>query len=145
METVESIAIEEKPNRCVMVMNSSIEGGYLANAIAVIALTVGQRHPHFVGAPLVDANGISHPGLIASGIPMLKTDGETLRALRKQAQEKGFDVVDFPFEGQQTKNYEELLETMTTVPEDNINYLGIAIIGKKNPISKMTKHCEMIR
>lgn len=133
------------PNRCTIVMNSSIDGGYLANAIAVIALTAGQRYPHFVGAPLVDANGNSHPGLIASGIPMLKTDGESLRELRKLALEKGCDVIDFPFEGQQTKNYEELLETMTHIQEENINYLGIAIIGKKNPISKMTKHCEMIR
>lgn len=145
METVESIITEEKPNRCVMVMNSSIEGGYLANAIAVIALTVGQRHPHFVADPLVDASGVSHPGLIAAGIPMLKCGGESLRELRQIALEKGCDVVDFPFEGQQTKDYDEFLHTMTTIKTDDINYLGIAIIGKKNAVNRITKHCEMIR
>lgn len=145
METVESIIAEEKPNRCVMVMNSSIEGGYLANAIAVIALTVGQRHPHFVADPLVDASGVSHPGLIAAGIPMLKCDGENLRELRQIALDKGCDVVDFPFEGQQTKDYDEFLHTMTMIKTDDINYLGIAIIGKKNAVNRITKHCEMIR
>lgn len=145
MENTQNILTEEKPNRCVMVMNDGIDGGYLANAIAVIALTVGQRHPHFVAEPLVDASGVSHPGLIAAGIPMLKCNNESLHELRKIALEKGCDVVDFPFEGQQTKDYDEFLQTMTTVKEEDINYLGIAIIGKKNAVNRITKHCEMIR
>ena len=62
MEQREQILEENRPDRCVLVMNDAIDGGYLANAIAVIALTVGQRHPYFVGAPLVDASGVSRPG-----------------------------------------------------------------------------------
>lgn len=76
---------------------------------------------------------------------MLKCNGNDLRKLRKTALEKGCDVVDFPYEGQQTKNYNEFLHTMTAIREDDINYLGIAIIGKKNAVNRITKHCEMIR
>ena len=137
--------MEEKPNRCVLIMNSAVSGGYLANAIAVIALTVGERHPYLVGEPLVDANGVSHPGLIPIGIPMLQCSNEQLKDLRAKALEKGFDVVDFPKQGQQTKNYDEFLEMMSTANTDELEYLGIAIVGKKNPVNKLTKHCEMIR
>ena len=37
--------LSEIPTRCTIVMNSSLSGGLLANAIGVIALTVGKRHP----------------------------------------------------------------------------------------------------
>lgn len=135
---------QEKPDRCVLIMNDSVSGGHLANAIAVIALTVGQRHPYLVGAPLVDADAVSHPGLIPIGIPMLQCSNEQLKELRAKALEKGFDVVDFPSQGQQTKNYDEFLAMMSAAQTDDLEYLGIAIIGKKNPVNKLTKHCEMI-
>lgn len=145
MENNQIITPEERPNRCVLVMNNTVNGGYLANAIAVIALTVGERHPYFVGAPLVDACGVSHPGLIPIGIPMLQCSNEQLKELRTKALEKGCDVVDFPKQGQQTKDYEEFLEMMSTANTDDLEYLGIAIIGKKNAVNRLTKHCEMIR
>lgn len=137
--------VDQRPDRCVFVMNSEVKGGHLANAIAVIALTVGQRHPYFVGAPLVDASGISHPGLIPIGIPMLQGNQEQLNELREKALEKGFDVVDFPRQGQQTKDYGEFLEMMSTAKVEDLEYLGIAIIGKKNAVNRLTKHLEMIR
>lgn len=143
MEVTNNIT-EEKPDRCVLIMNSSVNGGYLANAIAVIALTVGERYPYLVGEPLVDACGVSHPGLIPIGIPMLQCENEQLKELRSKALEKGYDVVDFPKQGQMTKNYDEFLEMMSVANTDDLEYLGIAIIGKKNPVNKLTKHCEMI-
>lgn len=51
---------EDRPNRCALIMSNNLNGGYLANAIAVISLTVGQRHPYLVGTPIIDASGMSH-------------------------------------------------------------------------------------
>lgn len=110
----------------------------------MIALTVGQRHPYFVGNPLVDASGFSHPGLIPIGIPMLKCSKEQLAELRAKALEKGCDVVDFPVQGQQMKNYGEFLDMMSVANTEDLEYLGIAIIGKKNAVNRLTKHCDMI-
>ena len=134
----------ERPDRCVMVMNKELDSGHLANAIAVIALTIGQRHPYFVGDPLIDADGVSHPGLIPIGIQMLQCNGAKLKDLRMKAKEKGFDIVDFPRQGQETKNYAEFLQMMEAAHEEDIEYLGVAIIGKKNAVNRLTKHCEMI-
>jgi hypothetical protein len=63
--------LAEIPTRCTIIMDNSLSGGLLANAIAVIALTAGKRHPILLGEPLVDASGETHPGLIPTGIPML--------------------------------------------------------------------------
>lgn len=137
--------LSEVPTRCTIIMNSSLSGGLLANAIAVIALTAGRRHPVLLGEPLIDASGEAHPGLIPTGIPMLCTTQDDLQALRKAALEKGCDVIDFPVEGQKTKNYEEFLAITKDIPSEDMNYLGIALVGAKNKISKLTGKCEMIK
>ena len=57
--------------RCVVVLNQDLASGKAANAAAVIALTLGQRHPGLVGHTLSDAYGQQYPGLIPVGIPVL--------------------------------------------------------------------------
>lgn len=138
------IPLQEKPNRCVLVMDKSLTGGHLANAVAVIALTAGQRHPILVGAPLVDASGVAHPGLIPTGIPMLCASREELRELREKALAEGCDVVDFPVQGQRTKSYVEFMEAMTRIETEDIEYTGIALIGQKSTINRLTKKLGLL-
>lgn len=137
--------LDEIPTRCTIIMDNTLSGGLLANAIAVIALTAGKRHPVLLGESLVDASGEAHPGLIPTGIPMLCADSEDLKELRKAALEKGCDVVDFPVEGQQTKNYEEFLLATRNISTEDMKYLGMALIGSKKIISKLTGKCQMLK
>ena len=44
-------------DRCVIVLDRDLPIGRAANAAAVIALTIGQRHPALVGDPFLDASG----------------------------------------------------------------------------------------
>lgn len=136
--------LPEIPDRCVMVMDKALTGGHLANAIAVIALTAGQRHPVLVGEPLVDASGFVHPGLIPIGIPMLCAQQLDLLGIRQTAIDNGCDVVDFPVEGQQTKNYEEFVEMTAQIRQEDMKYTGIAIIGQKKVINKIVRKLEML-
>lgn len=131
---VESIKLE----RCVIVLNQELPPGKAANAAAVIALTIGQRHPELVGQPLVDASQVSHPGLIPIGIAVLSGSAEQLCTLRQNAAEAGsIDLIDFPQEGQQTKNYASFQEEITKVLLDDMVYLGVALVGRKKAISKL--------
>ncbi len=132
------------PDRCVMVMDETLAGGHLANAIAVIALTVGQRHPALVGAPLVDACGCAHPGLIPIGIPMLRAAQSELAALRQAALAAGCDVGDFPVEGQQTKDYAEFLAMTAQIATADLRYTGLAIIGRKKQVNRLVKDLALI-
>lgn len=136
--------LPEIPDRCVIVMDKALTGGYLANAIVVISLTVGQRHPVLVGEPLVDASGFMHPGLIPIGIPMLCVQQLDLVGIRQTALDNRCDVVDFPVEGQQTKNYEEFVEMTAQIRQEDMKYTGIAIIGQKKVINKIVRKLEML-
>lgn len=133
------------PTRISMIMDESLSGFHLANAIAVIAMTAGKRHPILLGQDLVDADGIHHPGLIPSGIPMLTASQKVIHSIRDSAIEKGLDVVDFTEEGQMTKNYDEYLDMMSRIRSEDLHYLGIAVIGSKSAVSKLTKDCAMMR
>ncbi|KQN52288.1 hypothetical protein ASE93_03865 [Serratia sp. Leaf50] len=131
---VENIRLE----RCVIVLNQSLTPGRAANAAAVIALTIGQRHPQLVGQPLVDASDVSHPGLIPLGIAVLSGSGTQLRELRQKAAELGnIDLIDFPVQGQQTKNYASFQEAVAIIPLDDMDYSGVALVGAKKAISKI--------
>src|SRR5215470_5934358 len=71
-----------QPRRCVIVLDQALPIGRAANAAAVIALTLGNRHPHLAGPDLVDASGHAHPGLIPIGIAVLAASGQELNAAR---------------------------------------------------------------
>lgn len=125
------------PERCVIVINNELPAGRAGNAAAVLSLTVGQRHPTLVGAPLVDAHGVAMPGLIPIGISVLSASPQELQHVANAGASAGMDVVRFPVEGQQTKNYTELLDAIKQVSMPDMQYVGIALMGEKKAISKL--------
>lgn len=129
--------LPEPPTRCVIVVDRDLPGGRLANAVAVIALTVGQRHPVLVGEPLIDAAGFAHPGLIPIGVTMLAANQEQLAEIRRRGLEAGCDVVDFPVEGQQTKDYQTFRAAVAGLTPTALRYTGVALVGQKKAVSKI--------
>ena len=132
------------PTRCVIVVDRDLPRGLLANAIAVIALTVGQRHPVLVGAPLIDGAGFAHPGLIPIGVAMLAASRDELPAIRQRALESGCDVVDFPVDGQQTKDYQTFRDAVAALRPEAISYTGVALVGPKKEISKIVGKLDLL-
>jgi hypothetical protein len=138
----ESIA---RPQRCVIVIDSELPAGKAANAAAVLALTVGQRHPSLVGEPLVDASGCAHPGLIPIGIAVLAASQHTLAAIRDQAIAASCDVVAFPVQGQQTTDYGAFRDAVAIVETGDLRYVGLALIGDKKPVSRAVANLGLLK
>ncbi|WP_208950977.1 DUF2000 domain-containing protein [Rahnella sp. ChDrAdgB13] len=127
------------PERCVIVINQQLTAGHAANAVAVLALTLGQRHPALVGAPLIDADNREHPGLIPIGISVLVADAEQLTQLHQHLlNDDDMDGIIFPVEGQQTTDYAAFREAVAIVPTGDLVLLGIALAGKKKVVRKLT-------
>lgn len=133
------------PERCVIVVDETLPPGRAANAAAVIALTVGQRHPALVGPPLVDASGVAHPGLIPIGIAVLAASRATLAGVREKAIAAGCDVVDFPVQGQQTTDYSAFRDAVAQVPTAGLQYVGVALIGSRKPVSKIVANLGLLK
>lgn len=125
------------PERCVIVINQQLSTGHAANAAA--ALTLGQRHPVLVGAPLIDADKRQHPGLIPIGISVLVANSEQLTHLHQHLlNDDEMDGIIFPVEGQQTTDYAAFREAVSGVPTADLQLLGIALAGNKKVVRKLT-------
>ncbi|KAF6667407.1 DUF2000 domain-containing protein [Pantoea sp. ARC270] len=124
--------------RCVMILNAALPAGKATNAAAVLALTLGQRHPELVGDALEDAERHPSPGLISTGIPVLAATDEQLRALLLEAEEAGYDRVLFPEEGQATTDYQALSIALRQQSRRQWRLLGLAIVGDKKALRKLT-------
>jgi hypothetical protein len=134
-----------RPQRCVIVVDQDLPAGKAANAAAVLALTVGQRHPALVGEALVDASGCAHPGLIPIGIAVLGANQEALSAIRDKAIAAACDVVTFPVQGQQTTDYGAFRDAVATVTTDALRYVGLALIGDRKPVSKAVANLGLLK
>jgi hypothetical protein len=134
-----------RPQRCVIVVDNELPPGKAANAAAVLALTVGQRHPSLVGEPLVDASGGVHPGLIPVGIAVLGASQAEMASIRDKAMAADCDVVSFPVQGQQTTDYAAFRDAVAEVSTDALRYVGLALIGDKKPVSKAVANLGLLK
>jgi hypothetical protein len=134
-----------RPQRCVIVIDNELPAGKAANAAAVLALTVGQRHPALVGEPLVDASGCAHPGLIPIGIAVLAASQDALATIRDKAIAASCDVVTFPVQGQQTTDYAAFRDAVAIVETGDLRYVGLALIGDKKPVSKAVANLGLLK
>jgi hypothetical protein len=133
------------PERCVIVIDEALPPGLAANAAAVLALTLGAREPALVGASFVAADEGTHPGLIPSGLPVLKASRGELGALRGRAGDAGLGVVDFPTLGQQTNDYDEFRGRVSQTPATELEYLGVAVYGPRRAVGRVTGNLPLLR
>lgn len=131
--------------RCVVIVDEELPPGLAANAAAMVALTLGATVDGLPGADLVDADGRTHPGLIAAGIPILAASRVQLSDLHARAERNSVGVVDFPAFGQQTTDYESVIERVGQTPTSELEYLGIALHGPQRAVSRLTGNLRLLR
>ncbi|WP_312630874.1 DUF2000 domain-containing protein [Pantoea piersonii] len=129
--------------RCVMILQNDLAPGKAANAAAVIALTLGQRHPALVGDPLQDADASRYPGLIPLGIPVLAASHAEMDDLRARCAELACDLVLFPEQGQTTTDYAAFSAAMREIPAKEWRLLGLALVGEKQSVRKLTSKLKL--
>ena len=128
-----------------MVVDEALPPGLAANAVGVLAFTLGATLPALVGAELLDADGDRHPGLIPLGLPVLAAPSSELSALRDQARATELGVIDFPTHGQKTTDYDEFRMQLAQLPASRIKYLGLLIYGPRRVVSKLTGRLHLLR
>ena len=90
-------------------------------------MTLGTKVPELIGEDFQDGAGERHPGLITSGLPVLRAPAGDLPALRARAVEAEVGVIGFPAFGQTTNDYDAFRAMIagTEAPA----YLGLAFYG----------------
>lgn len=109
---------KEMEKKCVMVIDSELSTGLIANTSAILALTLGKTIEGIIGPDVKDASEQIHAGITTTPIPILKGNNEKIKELRSNLYKEEFSdlfVVDFSDAAQMTKNYQEYTKKNITV------------------------------
>jgi hypothetical protein len=134
-----------EPRRCVIMVDRALPPGRAANAAAMVALTLGQRHPHLPGPELIDGSGTTHPGLIPGGIVVLAAEAPDLTLVRDKAVAAGVDVVVFPRQGQQTNDYAAVRAAVAAMPAAELVYVGVGLYGPRKAVGRIVGRYGLLR
>lgn len=134
--------------KCVMVLEEHLPLGIAANTAAIMGITLGKKMPSVVGADVTDQTGHVHLGIVEFPVPILKASAESIKALRERLYAPEFGdltVVDFSDLAQGCKTYAEFTAKMKDASETDLTYFGIAILGAKKKVNKLTGSMPLLR
>jgi hypothetical protein len=143
---MESTEIDESIRKCVMVIDSSLPLGLMVNTAAVLAVTLGRRIESIVGSDVVDGSGGLHAGITNTTLPILAANADKIRQIREKAGSlTEILLVDFTEPAQKSLTYEIYRQRIRMISSEQLNYLGVALYGPRNAISKLTGNLPLLR
>ena len=134
--------------KCVIVLDEKLPLGLVANSAAILGLTLGKKAPELVGRDTVDGAGRVHLGIINVTLPILKSDADSLRALRDRLygpEYTDLTVVDFSSMAQHCKDYEDYVSRCPDVAPEHHCYYGLALHGPRKMVNKLTGSMPLLR
>lgn len=134
--------------KCVIVVDSDLPPGLIANTASVIGVSLGRRAPHMVAEDLPDQAGRYHAGLINITLPILGAKRDWINAKREELFENPEDrliVIDFSAQAQIAKTLEDYRDALAAFPAKKIRYLGLGLYGPKAVVNRHTKPLRLLR
>ncbi|MDE6731592.1 MAG: DUF2000 domain-containing protein [Oscillospiraceae bacterium] len=128
-----------------MIIDEALPSGEAANTAAVLGITLGGKVPGVIGAEVGDGAGNSHAGVIRIPVPILKASRDEIGKLRLRLYKEFADLtaIDFTDLAQSCRSYDEFIDKMSYTSE--LSYIGLALYGDKQKISKLTGNLPLLR
>lgn len=133
--------------KCVIVIDSSLPLGVIANTAAVLSISLGKVIPEIVGHGHKDNRGDYHHGITTTPIPILKSSSLLLKEMRQAT--KGYEpellVIDLITATQTTKSYASYVHQYENTPIERLEYQGLALYGAMEVVNKFTGSLGLLR
>ena len=134
--------------RCAFIIDRALPPGLIANTAAALSMTLGKLRPELVGCDLQDADGIGHPGITTIVMPILVSDAEGLRALRRSAAEReadGLGVIGMTDVAQRAKSYDDYRQRLAATKQEELHYLGLCLHGPAALVRSLTGSLPLLK
>lgn len=132
--------------KCVIILDEELPIGMVANASAVLALTLGKLVDDIIGDDIKDASDKNHKGITNTVLPILKSDKKNLTVICEKAKEiEGLTVIDFSDVAQRTKTYEDYTMQLAKTPSNDLKYFGIALFGASKTVNSLTGSLPLMK
>jgi hypothetical protein len=133
--------------KCAIVIDQALPLGVIANAAAVLSLSLGKQFPELIGNDLKDSQGDVHLGITTIPITILKGSAGLLKEMREalKPRETELTVVDLTSATRTTRSYEEYARQLRNTPPEQLEYLGVALCGPQKTVNSFTGSLGLLR
>jgi hypothetical protein len=124
--------------KCAIVVSDELPAGLAVNAASVLSLTMGYRVEGLVGVDVKDADGVTHPGVIHTPLPILVAPREQVGAIvQTTVAQDGMFFVSFSSLAQGCRTYEEYIDRMAATPTADLASVGVGLYGPRRQVNKL--------
>lgn len=130
-----------KDKKIVGIIATNVDAATALNVIGHLAVSIGKySDAEIMGKKtLTDASGIDHLGISRFPFIVTKVKPSKLKAAIDKAKEnKNLLVADYPRDMLDTRTDEELVYSVSSKENDNLEYLGAIIYGNTEEVNEIT-------
>lgn len=133
--------------KCAIVIDDALTAGLAMNAAAVLALSIGDAYGETaLGPDVKDRDGRVHPAITQVPLPILKAGSEVLHGIvTKALADPDVFLVDFTAAAQAARDYGDYIRSMEDTGADEHVYVGIALVGKKKAVQRLSGSLPLYR
>jgi len=129
----------------VIVVDSDLPPGRLANAVACVAASTGDAIAGMLGPECADASGYRHPGLPWAGCTILGATAERLANTRARAvAAEGVWVGDMPLHAQVTRVHDDYEAELARTEPGDLEALALSIVGPRETVDRIVKKLRLL-
>lgn len=127
--------------KIVGIIATNVDAPTALNVIGHLAVSIGKYSDNeIMGKSLItDKSNVNHLGI--SRFPFIITKvkpGKLRNAIDKAKENPNLLVADYPKDMLETRTDEELVESITSKSNDDLEYLGAIIYGNTNDVNEIT-------
>ena len=120
--------------------------GIMANTAAILGVSLGKHAPTLAREDVYDSTEGKHPGIVQYPLPILKANQETLASIYQKVQTmEDVYFVDFTNIAQSCLDYDDYIQNMKKATQETIEYYGIALLGPKKSINRLSGSLPLLR
>ena len=133
--------------KCAIVIDDALPTGLAMNAAAVLALSIGDAYGDTALGPEVkDRDGQVHAAITEVPLPILKADTQALHGIvTKALAEPDVFLVDFTSAAQAARDYGTYIESMEVTSAEDHVYVGVAVVGAKKAVQRLSGSLPLYR
>ncbi len=132
--------------KCAVVVADHLPNGLAVNTASVLSVTLGAKVQGLVGSDVKDADGVTHPGVIYTPLPVLSHSAEGIsQILTSVAGDEEVFFATFSALAQSCKTYDEYIQRLGAVRTADVEVIGIALFGPKKKVNKFVGALPLLR
>lgn len=131
--------------KLVLVIDPSLPLGVIANASALLSISIGKYLQGNLGPDISDATGLVHRGIFDRAITVLAAAPRDIAKLHSAGTVTELVLVGLTTHAQKAHTYDEYSRTLGVTATEKLEYLGVAICGRRKSVTKFTGSLPLLR